>query len=102
MSIAYTVVLCTHNHLDRLKRTLSDLAELKPPQSPWEFLIIDNGCRDGTSEFLAQYAWPAGWQVRVAKDAERRDGFPHVDVAKVNAGPKKSSRLEGLLPKAQK
>lgn len=68
MSIAYTVVLCTHNHVDRLERTLADLAELKPPQSPWEFLVIDNGCRDGTPEFLDQYAWPAGWQVRVVRE----------------------------------
>jgi len=70
LSIAYTVVLCTHNHLDRLKRTLSDLVELKPPQSPWEFLVIDNGCSDGTAELLAQYPWPTGWHVRVVREEE--------------------------------
>ena len=68
MSVAYTVVLCTHNHLDRLRRTLSDLAALKPPQSPWEFLVIDNGCRDGTTDFLAQYAWPSSWEVRIVRE----------------------------------
>ena len=68
MIIAYTVALCTHNHADRLERTLADLAALKPPQSPWEFLIIDNGCTDGTTDLLSSYGWPAGWQVRVVRE----------------------------------
>jgi glycosyltransferase involved in cell wall biosynthesis len=68
MSIAYTVALCTHNHADRLERTLSDLALLKPAAKPWEFLVIDNGCRDSTPELLARHAWPAGWQVRVVRE----------------------------------
>jgi GT2 family glycosyltransferase len=68
MSIAYTVALCTHNHADRLERTLADLAHLKQPQAPWEFLIIDNGCRDATPELLARHAWPTGWQVRVVRE----------------------------------
>jgi glycosyltransferase involved in cell wall biosynthesis len=57
-SPAYTVALCTHNHLDRLRRTLADLATLISPQAPWELLIIDNGCTDGTTEYLAERAWP--------------------------------------------
>jgi GT2 family glycosyltransferase len=68
MSIAYTVALCTHNHADRLARTLDDLALLKSPRQPWEFLVIDNGCRDGTPELLAGRAWPEGWQVRVVRE----------------------------------
>ena len=68
MSITYTVALCTHNHADRLVRTLADLAQLKPPQRPWEFLVIDNGCRDGTPDLLKRHPWPAGWQVRVVRE----------------------------------
>jgi glycosyltransferase involved in cell wall biosynthesis len=68
MSIAYTVALCTHNHADRLERTLADLAQLKAPQSPWEFLVIDNGCRDATPQLLARHNWPVGWQVRVVRE----------------------------------
>ena len=37
-------------------------------RQPWEFLVIDNGCRDGTPELLARHAWPAGWQVRVVRE----------------------------------
>jgi glycosyltransferase involved in cell wall biosynthesis len=68
MSVSYTVALCTHNHADRLARTLVDLAQLNPPRQPWEFLIIDNGCRDGTPDLLNRHGWPAGWQVRVVRE----------------------------------
>jgi glycosyltransferase involved in cell wall biosynthesis len=68
MSIAYSVALCTHNQAGRLERTLGDLALLQPPQASWEFLIIDNGCRDGTPELLARHVWPEGWQVRVLRE----------------------------------
>ncbi len=68
MTVAYTVALCTHNHADRLARTLVDVAVLKQPEAPWEFLIIDNGCTDGTPELLARHAWPEGWQVRVVRE----------------------------------
>ena len=68
MSLAYTVALCTHNHADRLVRTLTDLPGLRPPEAPWEFLVIDNGCRDGTPELLSRHRWPEGWQVRVVRE----------------------------------
>ena len=68
MSVAYTVALCTHNHADRLRRTLTDLAKLNSPRATWEFLIIDNGCRDETPSLLSNYAWPANWQVRVVRE----------------------------------
>ncbi len=68
MNIAYTIALCTHNHADRLVRTLADLARLKLPLQPWELLVVDNGCRDGTPDLLARHAWPQGWQVRVVRE----------------------------------
>lgn len=68
MSSAYTVALCTHNHVDRLARTLHDLTQLRPPRAPWELLVIDNGSRDGTPQLLARHSWPAGWQVRIVRE----------------------------------
>lgn len=68
MSVAYTVALCTHNHADRLQRTLRDLTELRIPRDPWELLVIDNGCRDATPDLLARHAWPAGWKVCVVRE----------------------------------
>jgi len=68
MSIAYTVALCTHDHADRLVRTLADLREIRVPDSPWELLIIDNLCGDATPAVLARQVWPAGWNVRVVRE----------------------------------
>ncbi len=70
MSVAYTVALCTHNHADRLARTLDDLRSLQPPRATWELLIVDNGCTDGTPALLRSREWPAGWQVRVVREAK--------------------------------
>ena len=67
-TIAYTVALCTHNHADRLERTLADLPRIRVPDAAWEFLIIDNGSRDATPEMLAGHDWPQGWRVRVVRE----------------------------------
>ncbi|MCZ2291210.1 MAG: glycosyltransferase [Burkholderiales bacterium] len=68
MNLGYTVALCTHNHCDRLERSLRELAALRSPRRPWELLLIDNGCTDGTPALLARHAWPTGWQVRVVRE----------------------------------
>ena len=52
-----TVALCTHNHRERLARTLRGLAQLAPPASPWELLIIDNASTDGTSQLVMTTDW---------------------------------------------
>jgi glycosyltransferase involved in cell wall biosynthesis len=67
-AVAYTVALCTHNHADRLARTLVDLAALRVPNRPWELVVVDNGCRDATPQLLASHGWPAGWSVRVVRE----------------------------------
>jgi len=64
-----TVALCTHNHADRLARTLADLAHVQSLSQPWEFLVIDNASSDTTSQFLATADWrPAGAEVRVIRE----------------------------------
>ncbi|TXT19555.1 MAG: putative glycosyltransferase [bacterium] len=68
MTIAYTVALCTHNHADRLERTLADLPRIRVPDAAWEFLVIDNGSRDATPAMLAGHDWPPGWTVRVVRE----------------------------------
>lgn len=66
--IAYTVALCTHNHADRLARTLKDLGMLRSPREPWEFLVVDNASSDSTPQLLSGHGWPVGWQVRVVRE----------------------------------
>ena len=69
MSIFLTVALCTHNHADRLARTLADLAHLQSPSLPWEFLVIDNASSDATPALLAATGWrPAGIDVRIVRE----------------------------------
>lgn len=64
-----TVALCTHNHADRLQRTLADLARLEPPASPWEFIVIDNASTDATPALLAADDWrPEGVDVRIVRE----------------------------------
>ena len=53
----FTVALCTHNHADRLRRTLADLPHVLSPDSPWELLVVDNASSDQTPELLRQPWW---------------------------------------------
>ena len=67
--IFITVALCTHNHADRLSRTLADLGLIKPPTRPWEIVVVDNGCTDGTPELLSDDKWqPANVPVRIVHE----------------------------------
>ncbi|MBS0176624.1 MAG: glycosyltransferase, partial [Nitrospira sp.] len=64
-----TVALCTHNHANRLCRTLSTLKQLRPPTRPWEFLVVDNGSTDTTPALLKQREWhPAGVEIRIVRE----------------------------------
>jgi glycosyltransferase involved in cell wall biosynthesis len=67
--IFITVALCTHNHADRLARTLRDLGLVDPPTRGWEIVIVDNGCTDGTRELLTDESWrPVNVPVRIVHE----------------------------------
>ncbi len=69
MNLKYTVALCTHNHADRLIRTLSDLSRLKPPTAGWELLLVDNASSDSTAAILADPGWhPRSAEVRIVHE----------------------------------
>lgn len=70
MSVAYTVALCTHNHAERLLRTLGDLPRIRTPRATWELLLIDNASSDSTPDLLARHVWPHGWTVRVVREEQ--------------------------------
>ena len=56
-AILITVALCTHNHADRLPRTLADLGKLTSPSRPWEIVVVDNTSTDETPALLADTSW---------------------------------------------
>ena len=66
--IGLTVALCTHNHADRLVRTLNDLCKLNMPNVAWELLVVDNDCTDATPHLLKEYKWPNLWRVRAVRE----------------------------------
>jgi len=64
-----TVALCTHNHADRLTRTLEDLEKITSPSRPWEILVVDNASTDETPQLLSDTNWrPPGIPVRVMRE----------------------------------
>lgn len=55
-----TVILCTYNRFESLKRALQSVAQsAMPPSIEWEVLVVDNNSSDRTSavveEFIAEY-----------------------------------------------
>lgn len=53
-----SIVIITRNKLAHLKGVLATLSGLEFPRSAFEVLVVDDGSRDGTSEFLAGFSPP--------------------------------------------
>jgi glycosyltransferase involved in cell wall biosynthesis len=52
-----SVVLCTYNRAQRLKRTLESLANMaRPREEPWELVIVDNNSRDETKAVVEEFS----------------------------------------------
>lgn len=69
--ISLTVALCTHNHRERLHRTLVGLRQLEPPTGRWELLLVDNACTDGSAELIAAQDWRGpGIEVRIVRESK--------------------------------
>jgi len=70
-AILITVALCTHNHADRLPRTLADLGKLVSPSHSWEMLVVDNASTDETAALLTDTRWwPPGVTVRIVREEQ--------------------------------
>jgi GT2 family glycosyltransferase len=52
MSIPISIIVCTRNRVDSLRRCVQTLASIKSSYE-WELVIVDNGSNDGTRAFLA-------------------------------------------------
>ncbi len=85
MSIPISVIVCTRNRLESLRRYIQSLAQVKSTYE-WELMIVDNGSNDGTSEMLASLPEYIG-KARLKTVYEPKRGYA---VAK-NAGVRQSS-----------
>jgi glycosyltransferase involved in cell wall biosynthesis len=51
----YSVIIATHNRANDLRGTLTSLAALES-RHPWELIVVDNNCTDGTASVLRDAA----------------------------------------------
>jgi len=45
-----SVIVCTYNRSESLRKTLGSLAQLCTPGAPWELIVVDNNSTDDTAE----------------------------------------------------
>ncbi|GLS79867.1 glycosyltransferase [Paracoccus marinus] len=51
-----TVIMCTRNRAEQLRRVLESAAAMQvPPGTTWEFLLVDNGSTDHTAEVVQSF-----------------------------------------------
>ncbi len=68
MNIAYTVALCTHNHADRLVRTLARPGALTGAARAVGIAGHRQRLPRRHTRAAGSPRWPAGWQVRVVRE----------------------------------
>ncbi len=55
-----TVLICTHNRVELLERTLASLNRCMRPRCKIEILVVANACSDGTAALLERYGQDDG------------------------------------------
>ncbi|MGH9689645.1 MAG: glycosyltransferase [Candidatus Acidiferrales bacterium] len=48
--IPITIIICTHNRANKLRRTLEAVLDLDFPAQDYEVIVVDNGSTDGTAQ----------------------------------------------------
>jgi glycosyltransferase involved in cell wall biosynthesis len=54
-TVPLSVVICTWNRAESLRRTLDSLCQIEALESPWELLVIDNNSTDQTREVVESF-----------------------------------------------
>jgi len=68
VTIPISVIICTRNRLDKLRRCLAAFGKIKT-EHQWELVVVDNGSTDSTAEYLASLpAHIAGATVRTVRE----------------------------------
>ncbi len=79
-----SVVVCTYNRRESLRKALGSLAQLRAPaDSLWELIVVDNNSSDGTPEVVKTFG--AGSSFGVQYVFEINQGQSHARNAGINA-----------------
>src|SRR5687768_14967667 len=71
-----SVIICTYNRSASLRLTLQSLEKMRrPPDLPWELIVVDNNSRDDTGHVIDQYRRTAAFDVRHV--FESKQGHSH-------------------------
>jgi len=71
-----SVVVCTYNRAESLRRTLQSLAAMAlPPAFAWELIVVDNNSKDQTRQVVSDFTTTCAWNVRYV--FEERQGIAH-------------------------
>jgi glycosyltransferase involved in cell wall biosynthesis len=71
-----SVILCTYNRCDSLRRTLESLRQAAVSVDlEWELLVIDNNSTDGTRAAVAEFAQTSQLDVRCLTERRRGKAF---------------------------
>jgi glycosyltransferase involved in cell wall biosynthesis len=62
-----SMILCTRNRAEQLRGCLAKMAEVEPSRRDVEFVIVNNGSTDNTSEVVAAFAKSAPFDVRLCE-----------------------------------
>ncbi len=63
-NIKISVVICTCNRAESLKRTLNSIMAMSVPKDlPWELIVVDNNSSDNTKEIFEEYKIKSGSNV---------------------------------------
>lgn len=71
-----SVVICTRNRAESLRRTLHRFSEISTPDGcSWEIIVVDNGSTDSTRTVIEEFRIASGLNVRYAY--EPKQGLSH-------------------------
>lgn len=82
--IKISVVICTRNRAESLKKTLDSLRAMDVPDFSWELIVVDNNSTDNTREIVDEYKIKSG--LNVVYVFEKKRGLANAR----NAGIKKA------------
>ncbi len=79
-----SVIVCTYNRSESLRKTLGSLAQLwAPAGTSWELIVVDNNSTDDTAEVVKTFAAASSFSVRYV--FEIRQGLSHARNAGISA-----------------